>query len=483
MSHQVWRRFDLKVAAGPELMRLSRELGETVALCKLDGDQAAYLDAQPGGGLSVHVESGGRVPLYCTAAGKALLAGLDPTVARGVLDRLDFRRMTAGTITDSRQLQADLTLTLARGYAVSMEEHLEGVNSVACAIAGQDGFPVGALVALGPSNRLDQARIHPAGRELIAASRRITGHAGAVAISAQPRPRVRARRSPGVECILPWGAQLGEAPVWHSGEERLYWVDIFAPAICRLNPDTGVNEVCDPGKLVSAVLLGADGTKRVASQDGIEELDFENARLTPYADPEMGIRQNRLNDAKVGPGGAIWVGSMRLDASRPSGGLYRIAPDGRVERKDSGITVANGLDWSPDQRVFYFVDTIAGCIHAYDFEPGTGTLSGKRQFAVINEEEGRPDGLCVDAEGGVWCAIWDGWRVNRYDPDGRIDLVLDMPVPRPTSVAFGGANLKTLFVTSARTRLPATTLAEAPLSGGVFACKPGPKGLPVALFP
>ena len=159
-----------------------------------------------------------------------------------------------------------------------------------------------------------------------------------------------------------------------------------------------------------------------------------------------------------------------------------MAPDGSVERKDSGITVANGLDWSPDFRTFYFVDTIPGRIYAYDFQQSTGILSNKRTFAVIPDDEGRPDGLCVDTDGGVWCAIWDGWRVNRYAPDGSLDRVLDLPVPRPTSVAFGGADLETLYITSARTRLPATTLAEAPLSGGIFACKPGPRGLPAGRF-
>lgn len=285
-----------------------------------------------------------------------------------------------------------------------------------------------------------------------------------------------------IECVLPWGAQLGEAPTWHAKEQKLYWVDILHPAIYRFDPSSGVNEACEPGKLVSAVLFGETGQMRVASQDGIETFDFDRCHLSPYVDPENGIAQNRLNDAKVGPGGAIWVGSMRLDASKPSGGLYRIGPDGNVDRKDGGITVANGLDWSPDQRTFYFVDTVPGLIYAYDCEPGAGTLSNKRVFAEVPESLGRPNGLCVDTDGGVWCALWDGWCVNRYMPDGRLDRTVDLPVPRPTSVAFGGADLSTLFITSARTRLPATTLSEAPLSGGVFACTPGHQGLPPGLY-
>ncbi|MGI9505878.1 MAG: SMP-30/gluconolactonase/LRE family protein, partial [Geminicoccaceae bacterium] len=455
----------------------------TVALCTLDGDRALYVDECSGQGLGVRVETGRRTPLHCTAAGKALLAFLDPAVSRGLLERLSLDAMTAKTMTDMTALEADLTLTRARGYAVSYEEHLDGVNSVACAIAGQDGGPVGVLVALGPSSRFDNSHLHPAGRELIAAARRITGHAGSFAISPGPRLRSdKGTRVADLDCVLPWGAQLGEAPIWHPAERRLYWVDILHPAVYRFDPATGMNEVCEPGKLVSAVLLGRDGALRIASQDGIEQLDFESCRISPFVDPENGLAQNRLNDAKVDPSGAIWVGSMRLDASKPSGGLYRISPTGEVMRADGGITVSNGMDWSPDQRTFYFVDTVPGKIYAYDVDPSLGAISNRRIFAEVPESEGRPDGLCIDAEGGVWCAIWDGWRVNRYAPDGMLERVLDMPVPRPTSVMFGGDDLKTLYITTARTRLPASVLADAPLSGGLFACTPGPAGIPAGLF-
>ena len=138
MSHRVWDSFDLRAAAAPELARLSRELGETVALCKLDGDEAIYLDECSGDGLNVRVDSGRRVPLHCTAAGKALVAELDPAVARGLLDRLELRPMTPKTITEKEQLYADLTLTRARGYAVSSEEHL-GRRELCCLRPGRAG--------------------------------------------------------------------------------------------------------------------------------------------------------------------------------------------------------------------------------------------------------------------------------------------------------------------------------------------------------
>ncbi len=483
LSHRVWDTFDLNSAATPELERLSSELGETFALCRLDGNMVQYLDERSGSGLGVRVDTGRRVPLHSTAAGKALLAFQEPSFMRMLIEQLTLEKHTDTTLIDRSTLAADLAVTRARGYAISLEEHLPGVNSVAVAIAGQDGTPMGALTALGPSTRLNSSFIHPVGRELIAAARRITGSAGAIAISSRPKPRNQSlEKSANIECILPWGAQLGEAPIWHIEENLLYWVDILHPAVFRFDPKTGVNEVCLPRKLVSAVLPRTGGGVMVATQDGIEALDFETGNLTAFADPENGLNENRLNDAKVGPGGAIWVGSMRLDASKPSGGLFRVTSEGVVERKESGITVSNGLGWSPDNMTFYFVDTVPGLIYAYDSEPGKGTLSNKRVFARISEKEGRPDGLTVDSEGGIWCAIWDGWCLHRYLPDGTLDRKIDMPVPRPTSVSFGGENYETMFVTSARTRLPASTLSEAPLSGGLFAFNPPESGLAAQLF-
>ncbi|WP_047144708.1 SMP-30/gluconolactonase/LRE family protein [Aquamicrobium sp. LC103] len=483
LSHRVWDTFDLSSAALPELERLSAELGETVALCRLDGEQALYMEERSGDGLGVRVDQGRRVPLHCTAAGKALLAAMEPSALRALTGKLVLDRHTPSSITDLPQLMAEVTLTRARGYAVSYEEHLKGVNSVAAALPGRDGGPMGAIVALAPSSRLDKERIHPVGRELMAAARRITGSAGTVAISSGPRPRsqLRTTRRVDVDCVLPWGAQLGESPVWVAEEKRLYWVDILEPAVHRFDPASGRNETRSTNKLVSAILPAEGGRMFVASQDGIEKFDFALGTFDPYVNPEAELSENRLNDAKVDRHGAIWVGSMRLDASRPGGSLYRIAGETSVRQMESGITVSNGMGWSPDGSTFYFVDTVPGTILAYAVD-GHGGISDRRVFAQIPEASGRPDGLAVDADGGVWCAIWDGWRVDRYTPDGKLDFSIEMPVPRPTSVAFGGDDLATLYVTSARTRLPASALAEAPLSGGLFACLTGHKGIADNLF-
>lgn len=484
LSHKVWDTFDLNSVAGAELERLSADLGETVALCKLDQNTVMYVAESHGTGLCVNIRVGDRVPLHCTASGKAFLAFQDPSVTRALIDGATLEKFTETTLTSKKALEGDLALTKARGYSVSYEEHLAGVNSVSTVVAAPDGTPLGALTILAPASRLGEEKIHPAGRDLIAAARRITGAAGAVAISSRPQPRSpqETTRTMDIECILPWGAQLGESPIWHEGHEKLYWVDILRPAVYRLDPETGINEACVLEKLVSSVLPTNGRELVVTTQDGVEILNFETAQLRALADPEQGLHENRLNDAKVGPGGAIWVGSMRMDAAKPTGGLYRVDQSGEWARLESGLTVSNGLAWSPDNRTFYFVDTVPGLLYAYDCTPGSGTLSNRRVFAEIPAEDGRPDGIVVDDQGGVWVALWDGWKIRRYSPDGHVDFDMDMPVPRPTSLCFGGENNAILFVTSARTRLPAATLSEAPLSGGIFTVDVGFKGVPTNQF-
>lgn len=484
LSHRVWDTFDLNSVAGAELERLSAELGETVALCKYDQGMVVYVAECSGTGLGVHIRPGDKVPLHCTAAGKAFLAFQEPSLTRAHIEGAHLKKFTETTLTNETDLQSDLALTKARGYAVSFAEHLEDVNGVSTVISAPDGTPLGALVILAPASRLDEEKIHPAGRDLIAASRRITGAAGAIAINSRPQPRSgqRGGRTQNIECILPWGAQLGEAPVWHTRHQRLYWVDILRPAVYRLDPATGVNEACVLPKLVSAVLPTTRDELVVTTQDGVERLDFRNAALTPICHPEAGLHENRLNDAKIGPGGALWVGSMRMDAAKPTGGLYRVEPGGQWSRQESGLTVSNGLAWSPGGETFYFVDTVPGLIYAYDAAPGMGALSNRRIFAKVPAEDGRPDGIAVDEQGGVWCALWDGWKLRRFSSDGNVDMDIEMPVPRPTSLCFGGPDHGTLFVTSARTRLPATTLTQAPLSGGIFAIDPDVRGVPANLF-
>lgn len=483
LAHRVWESFDLRGAATPVLDRLADETRETVALCSIDNNDVLYIDQRSrGGAFGFRIEIGRRAPLHCTAGGKALLAFASPHERRAMLDHLSLERFTARTITDDEALIADLALARARGYAISLEEHVSGVVSVAAPIFDHTGRAVAAIGVFGPSSRLSKDRLHTTGRDLMAAARQISGNVGAMPMNITPQTRNRPVGDSDVECVLPWGAHLAEGPMWAPHEKRLYWVDILAPSVHRFDPVTRTNEETILPRLVSAVVPRRGGGLAALTQDGLESLDFSAGKLEAIVDPEAEMADNRFNDGKCDRLGRLWAGTMRLDASSATGGLYAIKGDRSWKRVANGFTVANGLDWSPDGRTFYFADSVPGRIYAYDFDLTGGTIDNRRVFAEVNPSEGRPDGLAVDSEGYVWCAIWDGWCVRRYAPDGRVDREIRLPVPRPTSVAFGGEDLKTIFITTARIRLPSRVLAEAPFSGGLFAIPAPVAGLPVSEF-
>jgi sugar lactone lactonase YvrE len=216
----------------------------------------------------------------------------------------------------------------------------------------------------------------------------------------------------------------------------------------------------------------------VALRSGLHLLDFTGGGLERVCAPEPDRPENRLNDGRCDRQGRFWVGSMHDRGGSPTGSLYRIDPDHRSHRVRDGITVPNGLAWSPDGRVMYFTDTPSRTILAYDFDGDTGMPGASRVFARVPDGAGYPDGATVDAEGFLWSAHWDGWRVTRYAPDGRVDRVLELPVQRPTSCAFGGDRLDVLYVTSASNGLAPEDLARGPRAGGLFAGEVGVCGLP-----
>lgn len=472
LAHRVWESFDLRGAAAPALDRLADAMRETVALCTIDGAEILYIDHRSrGGAFGFRVEVGRRAPLHCTAGGKALLAFAPPHEQRVLLDGAPLHPFTDRTITDPEALGADLALARVRGYAISVSEHVSGVSGVAAPIFDHTGKAIAAIGMFGPSERLSPDDLNIVGRDLMAEARTISGNAGATPMNITSQLRPPAVADEKIDCVLPWGAHLAEGPVWSMHEKKLYWVDILAPAAYRFDPTTGINEACPLPRLVSALVERGGGGLVALTQQGIESLDFTSGALTPMVRPEADIPENRFNDGKCDAAGRLWGGTMRLDASRPSGSLYCIRPDGSFRRMDQGFTVSNGMDWSPDGRTMYFVDSAAGRIHAYDFDAVTGNLANRRTFITLSAEEGRPDGLTVDAEGTIWVALWDGWAIRRYAPDGRLLSTIRLPVPRPTSVAFGGEDMRTLFITSARIRLPAKVLADAPFSGSLFALR------------
>jgi len=287
-----------------------------------------------------------------------------------------------------------------------------------------------------------------------------------------------------VACVVPAHALLGEGPVWDPGEQALWWVDIRRPSVHRYVPQTGAAEAWPMPEEVGSLALRRDRGLGllVALRSGFAFFDPATGAVDRRGGPEPDQPDNRLNDGKCDRRGRFWVGSMHVSGRQPTGALYRLDPDLAWQRVLDGITVPNSLAFAPDDRTLYFADTPSRRIVAYEFDLDRGTLGSSRIFATVPEDAGYPDGSTVDAQGFLWNAHWDGGRLTRYAPDGRVDRVVPLPVARPTCCAFGGPALDVLYVTTASIRLGEADLARQPWAGGLLALDVGVRGLPEPRF-
>ena len=283
-----------------------------------------------------------------------------------------------------------------------------------------------------------------------------------------------------ITCVAHTQDVLGEVPRWHPTEHALYWIDAFKPAVHRLDPASGALASWTPPEKLGSFAPRAGGGLLIAGRNGLAHYD-PGGRLERIVDPENGGAVNILNDGRCDRRGRFWVGSMSKTMARASGRLYRLER-GHLDAVDDGIWVANGVCWSPDDAKMYFADSHVKTIFVYDFDLAAGTIGPRRVFAAMGERPGVPDGSSVDADGFVWNAVFDAGCVVRYAPDGQIDRTVALPVSRPTACAFGGADLATLYVTTARFRLPPDRLAAETHAGGVLALDVGAKGLPEPMY-
>ncbi len=287
-----------------------------------------------------------------------------------------------------------------------------------------------------------------------------------------------------VECVVKAEAIVGESPLWSTHERVLYWVDITGQKIHRFNPRSAVNDTFHLPQPVTSVGLREKGGLVITLRNDFAFFNPETGDLKLLSDPEEDKPYDRFNDAKCDRQGRFWAGTMDdVKWNAPHGSLYRLDPDTKVTCMKTSVICANGLGWSPDNRVFYFTESFRYGIYAYNFDLDTGNISSRRLFASIDRNsDGFPDGLTVDEEGYVWSVHNAVGRVVRYSPSGAVDHVIEIPVPRPTSCIFGGDHLDVLYITSARETMTPEEIAQAPLSGSLFAVKPGVKGLPEPYF-
>ena len=284
-----------------------------------------------------------------------------------------------------------------------------------------------------------------------------------------------------VRCVAPTGCLLGEGPLWSPTEGFLWWVDIKRAKLHRHNPKTGNTRRYDLPLHASALALSDGGLIMIGDREiGRYDTATESYhRITELNEPE-GFR---TNDGGMAPDGTFWFGTLDDTETLSEGQYYRLQPDLSAERLGlPEVLVTNTMQFSPDGRTFYTCDSAEQMILAFDYDSETGALANRRVFASTLEAGCYPDGSAVDAEGYLWNAQWAGSRIVRYAPDGAVDRIVKLPVSRPTSCAFGGEALNTLYITSARMGLTDAALDRQPMAGSLFALDLDVPGLPVQEF-
>jgi sugar lactone lactonase YvrE len=282
-----------------------------------------------------------------------------------------------------------------------------------------------------------------------------------------------------IQCVSVARHILGEGPLWCAAEERLYWFDIHGRRLAWLAPGAAEGGFDLPMR-ASAACVRAKGGLMLATEAGLARFNTGSGELELVQPMDFG-RGFRTNDGKIDVAGRFWWSTMDDNGGRRPGTVYRTDPDGFTTPVLEGLHIPNTLSCSPAGDVLYLADSARQVLNAYPMDD-QGELGAPRALVDLSGEQGAPDGSAVDEEGFIWNAQWGAWRVVRYAPDGRIDRVAPMPVEQPSSCAFGGPDLATLYVTSAREGLSPATLAEQPMAGALLAFEPGVRGLALPAF-
>jgi sugar lactone lactonase YvrE len=275
------------------------------------------------------------------------------------------------------------------------------------------------------------------------------------------------------------GDQHGECATWCERTRRLWWSDLFGVAVRCCDPATGRTARHSlAGATLGSFALREQGGLLLALDNRLVLFDPESGDLGALAGPEDALDHRHFNDGRCDRQGRFWVGAMDANVTAPNGVVYRVDADHTVHRMFGDFKLPNAAAFSPDGRTYYFSDCRARLIWAFELDPASGELGKRRVFADTASHPGQPDGSCVDADGCLWNAEFFGGRVVRFAPDGRLDRVIELPVARPTCCTFGGPDLDTLYVTTARRGLSEREQAEQPLAGCLLALRPGVRGLP-----
>ncbi|GBU08649.1 regucalcin-like protein [Bacteroidales bacterium] len=300
----------------------------------------------------------------------------------------------------------------------------------------------------------------------------------ALVLSACP---LLAQKTLKAELLLDSKSVLGEGAIWHPSAQELYWVDIEQGFLHVYKPASRQNKTVALGQKVGTVVPSSSGNAIVALHDGIYRYRFAEKKLELIIpNPENTTTLNRFNDGKCDPAGRLWVGTI---GSNKSAALYCMDSQYRMARMKEEVAISNGIVWSLDKKTMYYIDTPTGKVVVYDYDNDSGEITNPRDAIIIPPDMGGPDGSTIDAEGMIWIAHWGAYCVARWNPlTGEMLCKVQVPAAHVTSCAFGGANLDSLFITTARTGVSDEDLKKYPLSGGLFVVEPGVRGVEANLF-
>jgi sugar lactone lactonase YvrE len=276
------------------------------------------------------------------------------------------------------------------------------------------------------------------------------------------------------ELVYDGKAELAEGPVWHDG--ALWWVDILAGTLNRLDVTSGINASRATGDFLGVAVPAADGSWLLARRHQIVRMDWQSGGINILARLEEPQDRLRFNDGKCDPRGRLIVGTMHRDGKTGAGALYQFSGGG-LQRMLVGVTVSNGMDWSPDGTRFYYADSPTGRVDVFDYDPETGAIANRRPLITLAPEHGVPDGLCCDRQGNLWLALWEGGAVECFDGSTGNSLErIELPVKKVTSCCFGGGNLEELYITTAWEGNDRAHRDAEPLAGSIFVAIPGTRG-------
>ncbi|QFQ88845.1 helix-turn-helix domain-containing protein [Paracoccus kondratievae] len=466
LAHKAWADVDLRALARDHLDRLREISREASVLGLRSGNHFIVVDRRESlFGIRSVVPIGQMEPLFPGAFGMAILSELDPAMIAEIDP--DLPRRSVG-LSDGRAIPFGEAMrrAAARGYTVYTASGNDAVASVAAPILDYLGRPIAAIGVTGPASRLSPDHLHALAPDIIDSARKITSNAGNSVQSIEPRLRPKPQPSqPETRCI-PATTLLGKTPRWSERDNLLYLADVMGPAVLACDMEAGNTWTVTKPDMGVLCGLKSDGGLLFADGTGLHLVSRENSQELVQILPR-GLVDSRFNNCGIDPSGGYWLTSMSVRARPGEGAILRVS-DAGVSVAKEGLSVPSGLAWNPDGKTIYVVESARRLILRADFDPEARRIGALEPFAEFDTSEGSPDGIVADQEGRLWVALWDGWSIARLDKAGRVERKVTLPVPRPTDLCFGGPTGQTLFITTARIRLSARILSEAPLSGSIL---------------